>query len=133
MRRLILVVGLLAAAAAAACSAPVRPYACAIDPQTADVDVYTVWTCNRDVLRRASRKKAFSLREFQAATTFFEELTGLQLDTRPSHLGALPGRELRQDVRALDAWYELNKDKLSWDAGLGKIVFAGLAAVPGAR
>ena len=133
MRRPILVVSLLAAAAAVACSAPVRPYACTIDPQATDVEVHTVWTCNRDVLRRASRKKAFSLREFRQATAFFEELTGLQVDTRPSHLGALPGRDLRQDVQDLDAWYELNKDKLNWDAGLGKIVFAGLAPTPDAR
>ena len=133
MRHPILVTSLFAAAAAVACSAPVRPYVCAVDSQAADVDVHTAWTCNRDVLRRASRKKAFSLREFRAATAFFEELTGLQVNTRPSHLGPLPGRELRQDVRDLDAWYELNKDKLRWDAGLGKIVFEGLAAVPGAR
>ncbi len=134
MRRSIRVVSLLAAAAAAAaCSAPVRPYMCVIDPQAVDVEVHSVWTCNRDVLRRALRKKAFSLREFRAASAFFEGLTGLQVDTRPSHLGALPGRELRQDVQALDAWYELNKDKLRWDAGLGKIVFEGLAPGPGAR
>lgn len=132
MRRPILVVSLLAAAAVA-CSAPVRPYACGIDPRIADVEVHTVWTCNRDVLRRAFRKKPFSLREFRAAAAFFEELTGLQVDTRASHLGALPGRDLRQDVQDLDDWYELNRDKLSWDAGLGKIVFGGLAPVPGTR
>ena len=132
MRHAILVAGLLAATAAVACSAPVRPYVCAVDPQAADVDVHTMWTCNRDVLRRASCGKAFSLREFRAASTFFAELTGLQVDSRPSHLGALPGRELRQDVRDLDAWYELNRNKLRWDAGLGKIVFEGLAPVAGA-
>ncbi|MCH7780017.1 MAG: hypothetical protein IH848_04160 [Acidobacteria bacterium] len=92
MRRPILVVSLLAAAAVA-CSAPVRPYACGIDPRIADVEVHTVWTCNRDVLRRAFRKKPFSLREFRAAAAFFEELTGLQVDTRASHLGALPYRD----------------------------------------
>ena len=133
MRHPILVAGLLVVAAAVACSAPVRPYVCAVDPHAADVDVHTAWTCNRDVLRRASRKKAFSLREFRAAAAFFEELTGLQVDTRSSHLGPLPGQELRQDIQDLDAWYALNKDKLRWDSGLGKIVFEGLAAVPGAR
>jgi len=135
MRQSILVAGLLATVVALACSAPVRPYVCAIDPQAAgvDVDVHTVWTCNRDVLYRAARKKAFSLREFREAAAFFEQLTGLQVDTRPSHLGALPGPELRQDVRDIDAWYEINKDKLRWDAGLGKIVYEGLAPTAGGR
>jgi hypothetical protein len=133
MRHAILVAAWLATAATLACSAPVRPYACAVDPQISevDVDVHTVWTCNRDVLRRASRNKKFSLREFRGAVAFFQELTGLRVDTRASHLGAIPGRDLSQDVRDLDAWYELNKNKLNWDAGLSKIVFAGLAPTLG--
>ncbi len=129
MRRALRVCVLLIAAAAAGCTAPVRNYVCAIEPQASavDVDVHAAWTCNRDVLRRASRGKPFSLREFRAAAAFFEDLTGLRVDSRPSHLGAMPGSELRQDVRDLDAWYEANGNKLRWDAGLGKIVFEGLA------
>ncbi len=134
MRQAILVAVLLATMAALACRAPVRPYMCAVDTQAVevDVDVHTVWTCNRKVLYRAARKKAFSLREFREAAAFFERLIGFRVDTQPSHLGALPGPELRQDVRDLDAWYELNKGKLRWDAGLGKIVYEGLAPSVGA-
>ena len=94
---------------------------------------HAVWICNRDVLRRIVRGKAFSLREFRSAFEFFEDLTGLEVDWNGTTLGLLPGPDLDQDLEALDAWYELNKDKLSWDAGLGKIVFAGLAPTPGAR
>ncbi len=128
MRRTILVAGLLAMLGASSCSAPVRKYVCTADPQNAaGVDVHALWACNRDVLHRASRKKPFSLREFRKAAAFFEGLTGFQIDTRPSHLGALPGSELREDVSVLDAWYKINRDKLRWDTGLGKIVYEGLA------
>ena len=132
MRHAILV-GLLAAAVLA-CSAPVRDYTCVIEPRapaSVQVDVHTVWMCNRDVLYRAARKKPFSLREFREAAAFFEELSGLKIETRSSHLGPLPGRDLRQDVRDLDAWYEINRDKLNWDAGLGKVLFEGLAPAGG--
>jgi len=134
MRHAILVAGLLATMAAFSCRAPVRPYVCAVDTQAVgvDVDVHSVWTCNREVLYRAARKKAFSLREFREAAAFFEQLIGFQVDTQASHLGALPGPDLRQNVRDLDAWYELNRGKLRWDAGLGKIVYAGLALSAGA-
>jgi hypothetical protein len=133
-RHAILAAGLLVTLAALACRAPVRPYVCAVDMQAVgvDVDVHSVWTCNRKVLYRAARKKAFSLREFREAAAFFEQLIDFQVDTQPSHLGVLPGPDLKQDVRDLDAWYELNHGKLRWDAGLGKIVYAGLASSAGA-
>jgi hypothetical protein len=129
MRKAFLLVGLLVVLSIASCRAPVRPYLCVIDPQieAGQVDVDAQWRCNRDVLYRAARLKAFSLREFHQAAAFFEQLIGLQVDTRSSHLGTLPGPGLRQDVRDLDAWYELNKEKLRWDAGLGKILYEGLA------
>ena len=133
MRKAILVLGLFAVLASSACSAPVRRYVCVVDPQAGSplVDVDAQWRCNRNVLYRAARKKAFSLREFREAAAFFEQLIGLQVDTRSSHLGVLPGPGLRKDVRDLDAWYELNKGKLRWDAGLGKIVYEGLAPTAG--
>ncbi|NIM01457.1 MAG: hypothetical protein GTO30_13815 [Acidobacteria bacterium] len=130
MRRLILILG-LSLTVAAACRAPVREYACRTDPQTASVDVHAVWSCNRDVLRRIARGKEFTLREFRMASEFFEELTGLRVDWDGTYVGMVPGREIRQDLEDLDAWYELNKDKLTWDAGLGRIVYEGLAPVRG--
>ena len=92
-RHAILAAGLLVTLAALACRAPVRPYVCAVDTQAVgvDVDVHSVWTCNRKVLYRAARKKAFSLREFREAAAFFEQLIDFQVDTQPSHLGVLPG------------------------------------------
>ena len=126
MRRLILILGVLTMASTA-CSAPVRKYACRIEPEVATVDVHAVWNCNRDVLRRIVRGKQFSLREFRLASGFFEEVTGLQVDWMGAFAGQLPGPHVRRDLEDLDAWYELNKDKLSWDAGLGRIVFEGLA------
>jgi len=115
--------------AATACSAPVRRYACRIEPEVASVDVDAVWKCNRDVLRRIVRGKQFSLREFRLASEFFEELTGLQVDWMGTFAAESPGPEVRRDLEDLDAWYELNKDKLTWDADLGRIVFEGLAPV----
>lgn len=128
MRRLIVIVGLLSMAATA-CSAPVRKYACRIEPQLAAVDVHAVWDCNRDVLRRIVRGKEFSLREFRLASDFFEELTGRRVSWEGTFVGMLPGRGLRRDLEELDVWYERNKSKLRWDAGLGRIVFEGLAPV----
>ena len=120
--------------AASACSAPVRDYHCAIEPERepAAIDVHSMWSCNRDVLRRAAGRKAFSMREFHAAAQFFESVTGLQVDTRWTHLGGVPGSDLRQDLQALDVWYATNRDKLRWDAGLGLVVYEGLAAPDGA-
>lgn len=132
MRRVTLILVLLSLALAA-CSAPVRKYACRIDPETAGVDVHAVWTCNRDVLQRVVRGKQFSLREFRLASEFFEELTGMRVDWDGAYVGMVPGRELRQDLEELDAWYELNRDKLDWDADLGRIVYEGLAPIGSGR
>lgn len=115
------------------CSAPVREYACKLDPELADVEVHTVWTCNRDVLRRVVRGKKFSLREFQFASEFFEDLTGMRADWQEAGVGTIPGPDLKHDLDDLDAWYELNMGRLRWDAGLGKIVFEGLAPTAGGR
>ena len=128
----IVALAVLLVAAGGGCSAPVRNYACAIEPAAGDIVVHDVWSCNRDVLRRAAGRKPFSLREFGSTVRFFENLTGIELDTRWSHLGRLPGRSLKRDLAALDAWYELNRSALSWDPGLGTVVFAGLARAPGA-
>ena len=130
MRRSILILSLFALSAVS-CSAPVRQYACKIAPETEDVEVYAAWTCNRDVLRRVVRGKKFSLREFQLASEFFDDLTGLRVDWQGTFVGMLPGPDLRHDLDDLDAWYEFNKGKLRWDAGLGKIVFTGLARTAG--
>lgn len=114
------------------CSAPVRPYACTVEPQGTDVDVHSIWSCNREILRRAARGKKFSMREFRAAVAFFEDVVGLRVDTRPSHLDVvLPGENLTRDLEVLDVWYVLHQGKLRWDSGLRKVVFAGLAPAPG--
>ena len=127
MRAAFASLGLLIASGLVACSAPVRPYVCINEPGSVDVDAYAVWSCNRDVLRRAAGRKPFSLREFESAARFFERLTGIRLDTRWSHLGRLPGPELRRDLADLDAWYELNRASLRWDSERGDVVIDGLA------
>ena len=129
MSRSVFVVSLLAALALS-CTAPVRPYMCRVDPVIADVDVHAAWACNRDVLRRIVRGKAFSLREFRSAADFFEDLTGLRVDWDGTFVGMLPGPDLGRDLEDLDAWYELHRYRLRWDAGQGKVVFDGLAPAP---
>jgi len=129
MHRSVFVLSLVAALALS-CSAPVRPYTCRVDPEFADVDVHAAWGCNRDVLRRIVRGKAFSLREFRSAADFFEDLTGLRVDWDGTFVGMLPGPDLDRDLEDLDAWYELHRHGLRWDAGPGKVVLEGLAPAP---
>ena len=123
---------LLALAGAAACTAPVRQYACRVDPSVAAPDVDAVWSCNRDVLRRAAAGGKFSIREFEAAAAFFRNVTGIDFDLIESALGPLPGEGLRGDLKALDAWYARHHDRLSWDPDLRRVVLEGVAPVPGA-
>jgi hypothetical protein len=128
MRTAFAMLGLLLVAGLISCSAPVRNYACATEPGGTHVDAAAAWSCNRDVLRRAAKQKAFSMREFESAARFFEQLTGIELDTRESHLGQrLPGPRLWRDLQDLDAWYELHGASLRWDPARGEVVVDRLA------
>jgi hypothetical protein len=126
MRTAFAILGLLLVTGLLSCSAPVRNYACATG-NGADVDASSVWSCNRDVIRRAAGKKPFSIREFESAARFFEQLTGIELDTRESHLGRLPGEGLWRDLQDLDAWYDLHGASLHWDREHGVVVLDRLA------
>ena len=132
MRCLLAVLALSANLAFSGCTAPVRPYTCSIERGQVDVEVHGVWSCNRDVLRRAAKGKPFSLRELRSAVRFFERLTGLRVDTRASHLGVLPGDDLRQDLEDLDAWYALHRNRLRWDRDGRNVVLDELAQAGGA-
>ena len=132
MRCLLAILALSAYVTFPGCSAPRRPYACAVERGQHDVDVHGVWSCNRDVLRRAARGKPFSIGELGSAVRFFERLTGLRVDTRSSHLGALPGNELGQDLEDLDVWYALHRERLRWDRDAGSVVLTGVAPAGGA-
>jgi len=127
MRAVFAILGPLIVAGLVSCSAPVRNYACRIETGQAGVDAQAVWSCNRDVIRRAAGRKAFSLREFENAARFFEELTGIELDARESHLGRMPGSKLWQDLQDLDAWHELHGASLRWNRDRGAVELERLA------
>jgi hypothetical protein len=129
---LLAILAMSATLALGGCAAPVRPYRCSIDPAKAEVDVHAVWSCNRDVLGRAARGKRFSIRELVLAAEFFEQLTGLRVDTQPISIGVLPGGDLGRSLEDLDAWYKLHRSRLTWDAGTGTVVLTELAVEGGA-
>ena len=112
---------LLTLLCAAACRAPVRSYACAVDPGRAGVDPHQVWDCHRDIAVRVVKGKGFSLREFDRAATFFEELTGIPADSLPTDVGRVPGKAMKKSLRGWDAWYADNAPRLEWNSAEGRI------------
>lgn len=97
------------------CTTRVRTYECPVIVLEAPVDPQAVWSCNRDVMRRAAKGKKFSMREFEGAAAFFDRLTAIPADVEETHVGLLPGPTIRDDLRAWDAWHEANGERLFWN------------------
>jgi len=112
----------LAALPAAGCGTKLRDYRCATAAEAAQVEIEAVWSCNRKIIVRAVRGKRFSLREFRGAVAFFEGITGIPADTRPSELGILPGPRLDRSLTAWEDWLRDHPAGLRRNAGHGEVV-----------
>lgn len=95
----------LVAIAAVGCTTKVRPFECATLVESG-ADAEQLWQCHRDIMARAAKGKKFTIREFEAAAAFFETLTGIPADSRPSPVGPVPGKGIKKDLRKWDAWLE---------------------------
>jgi hypothetical protein len=106
---------------AVGCTTKVRTYECPVIALQAPVDAQAVWSCNRDVMRRAAKGKNFTMREFEGAAAFFDRLTGIPADVQETNVGLLPGPTIRDDLRAWDAWHEENGERLYWNSEDGAV------------
>ena len=106
---------LLAAALAGttACSTKVKPYECPALLDGTEVDAQKVWDCNREIIVRAVKGKRFTIREFEGAAEFFESVTGIVADATKTTSGAVPGKNIKKDLRKWDAW--LDEHRIYWD------------------
>jgi len=125
----------LALLTVAGCRAPRRPYLCdpsGLDgskasssrPLRDDERLLAAWRCNLRVVEHAAAGKRFSIRELDGARDFFLGLTGLELSTMPSHLGRLPARGIRADLKQLNSWFKRHRERLVWDDASGEIRLA---------
>jgi hypothetical protein len=103
----------------AACSTKVKPYECPALADRTDVDAQQVWDCNRDIIVRAVKGKRFTIREFEGAAEFFEQVTGIPADVARTTSGAVPGTRVKQDLRKWDAW--LDGHRIYWDPASSRI------------
>ncbi|MCP3980893.1 MAG: hypothetical protein GY716_16445 [bacterium] len=103
---------------APACRAPVKPYECLTDIEGVTPDPQGIWRCHRDIMRRVSKNKQFSLREFREASAFFSRVTSIEPNVIESAVGPVPDRrDVKQHLALWDTWYEVNAHRLYWDAG----------------
>lgn len=102
--------------ASGGCGTRLREYRCVVAAETPSVDVDAIWSCNRRIIVHAIKGRGFSLREFRQAAAFFERVTGIPADVRPSEQGILPGPDLERSLGAWDAWLADHPGQLEWDA-----------------
>jgi len=107
---------------AGGCSTKVRPYECATLVEADAVDAAQLWECNREIMVRVAKRKKFTIQEFESASEFFENLTGIPADSRSTPVGPVPGKGVKQDLREWDAW--LKGRRIYWDPTEGKVKVA---------
>jgi hypothetical protein len=105
----------VAGALLAGCSTKVRPYACGEMARREVVHARELWDCHRAIVVRVIERRPFTLREFRRAAEFFERVTGIRGDVRPSPHGPLPGPNLSADLRRWDGWLETHDRRMYWD------------------
>lgn len=117
----VLLFAALGGLASEGCSTRPREYQCIAAVDSSVVDVDAIWSCNRKIIVHAIKGKGFSLREFRHAATFFERVTGIPADVRPSEQGTLPGPRLDRSLEAWDGWLHNHAGGLQWDAERGSV------------
>ena len=118
----ILLLAALGGLASVGCSTRAREYVCIAVVDSSAVDVDAIWSCNRKIIVQAIKGKGFSFREFRHAAAFFERITGIPADVRPSEQGILPGPRLDRSLAAWDDWLGNHAGDLKWDAERGTLV-----------
>ena len=97
------------------CSSGYKRYECVVSPNDIAPDPHAIWDCHRLIMKRASRGKKFTLREFREAAAFFEGLTSIRAGARSSEYGPIPPKDLKKRLAAWDQWYEDHRSRLIWD------------------
>jgi hypothetical protein len=113
---------LLATVLAPGCTTKVRPYECVAILKADAVDAEQLWECNREIMVRVAKRKKFTIQEFEAASKFFERLTGIPADSRPTPVGPVPGKGIKEDLRKWDAWRE--EHRIRWDPSAAEVKVA---------
>jgi hypothetical protein len=113
---------LLGAFLAGGCTTKVKPYDCAALLEADAVDADQLWECNREIMARVAKRKKFTIQEFENASKFFESLTGIPADSRPTPVGPVPGKGTKEDLHKWDAWRE--EHSIRWDPSTGAVTVA---------